>query len=48
MKKWTVATFQAAKGREKLGCCTAYYARAAFAQYVAEVASGTFPPADKP
>jgi 3-methyl-2-oxobutanoate hydroxymethyltransferase len=24
MKKWTVATFQAAKGRERLGCCTAY------------------------
>ena len=24
MKKWTVATFQAAKGRQKLGCCTAY------------------------
>ncbi len=23
-KKWTVATFQAAKGRRKLGCCTAY------------------------
>ncbi|MGN0853524.1 MAG: 3-methyl-2-oxobutanoate hydroxymethyltransferase [Kiritimatiellia bacterium] len=24
MKKWTVTTFQAAKGRMKLGCCTAY------------------------
>ena len=24
MKKWTVATFQAAKGHQKLGCCTAY------------------------
>lgn len=24
MKKWTVATFQAAKGKRKLGCCTAY------------------------
>ena len=24
MKKWTVSTFQAAKGHEKLGCCTAY------------------------
>ena len=24
MKKWTVATFKAAKGRQKLGCCTAY------------------------
>ena len=24
MKKWTVSTFQAAKGQEKLGCCTAY------------------------
>ena len=24
MKKWTVATFQAAKGKQKLGCCTAY------------------------
>jgi len=24
MKKWTVATFQAAKGKTKLGCCTAY------------------------
>ena len=24
MKKWTVSTFQAAKGRQKLGCCTAY------------------------
>ena len=24
MKKWTVSTFQAAKGQRKLGCCTAY------------------------
>ena len=24
MKKWTVATVKAAKGVEKLGCCTAY------------------------
>lgn len=24
MKKWTVATVQAAKGKQKLGCCTAY------------------------
>ena len=24
MKKWNVATVRAAKGREKLGCCTAY------------------------
>ena len=24
MKKWTVATFQAAKGMRRLGCCTAY------------------------
>ncbi len=24
MKKWTVAAFQAAKGKRKLGCCTAY------------------------
>jgi len=24
MKKWTVATFQAAKGVRRLGCCTAY------------------------
>lgn len=24
MKKWTVSTFQAAKGHQKLGCCTAY------------------------
>ena len=24
MKKWTVATFQAAKGNSRLGCCTAY------------------------
>ncbi len=24
MKKWTVATFKAAKGKQKLGCCTAY------------------------
>ena len=24
MKKWTVATFQAAKGQTRLGCCTAY------------------------
>ncbi len=24
MKKWTVATVRAAKGTEKLGCCTAY------------------------
>ncbi len=24
MKKWTVNSFRAAKGREKLGCCTAY------------------------
>ncbi|MBR3222093.1 MAG: 3-methyl-2-oxobutanoate hydroxymethyltransferase [Kiritimatiellae bacterium] len=24
MKKWNVATVKAAKGREKLGCCTAY------------------------
>lgn len=24
MKKWTVTTFQAAKGQTKLGCCTAY------------------------
>ncbi len=24
MKKWTVATFQAAKGQMRLGCCTAY------------------------
>ena len=24
MRKWTVATFQAAKGKQKLGCCTAY------------------------
>ena len=24
MKKWTVAAFKAAKGRQKLGCCTAY------------------------
>ena len=24
MKKWTVAAFRAAKGRQKLGCCTAY------------------------
>ncbi len=24
MKKWTVATFRAAKGKQKLGCCTAY------------------------
>lgn len=24
MKKWTVAVFQAAKGKRKLGCCTAY------------------------
>ena len=24
MKKWTVSTFQAAKGHMKLGCCTAY------------------------
>ena len=24
MKKWTVATFRAAKGNQKLGCCTAY------------------------
>ena len=24
MKRWTVATFQAAKGKQKLGCCTAY------------------------
>ncbi len=24
MKKWTVATFRAAKGVRKLGCCTAY------------------------
>ncbi len=24
MKKWTVSTFQTAKGQRKLGCCTAY------------------------
>ncbi len=24
MKKWTVATVRAAKGKQKLGCCTAY------------------------
>jgi 3-methyl-2-oxobutanoate hydroxymethyltransferase len=24
MKRWTVATFRAAKGSQKLGCCTAY------------------------
>ena len=24
MKKWTVSTFLAAKGQQKLGCCTAY------------------------
>ena len=24
MKKWTVAAFKAAKGKQKLGCCTAY------------------------
>ena len=24
MKKWTVAAFRAAKGNQKLGCCTAY------------------------
>jgi len=24
MKKWTVSTFQAAKGQMRLGCCTAY------------------------
>ena len=24
MKKWTTATFAAAKGQRKLGCCTAY------------------------
>ena len=24
MKKWTVAAFRAAKGKQKLGCCTAY------------------------
>ena len=24
MKKWTVATVRAAKGRQRLGCCTAY------------------------
>ena len=24
MKKWNVATVRAAKGVEKLGCCTAY------------------------
>jgi 3-methyl-2-oxobutanoate hydroxymethyltransferase len=24
MKKWTVAAFKAAKGKRKLGCCTAY------------------------
>lgn len=24
MKKWTVATVKAAKGKQKLGCCTAY------------------------
>ena len=24
MKKWNVATIRASKGREKLGCCTAY------------------------
>ena len=24
MKKWTVTSFQAAKGQRKLGCCTAY------------------------
>lgn len=24
MKKWTAASFRAAKGKEKLGCCTAY------------------------
>ena len=24
MKKWTVTMFQAAKGRQRLGCCTAY------------------------
>ena len=24
MKKWTVSAFQAAKGKTKLGCCTAY------------------------
>ena len=24
MKKWTVAAFRAAKGHQKLGCCTAY------------------------
>ena len=24
MKKWTTATFAAAKGKQKLGCCTAY------------------------
>jgi 3-methyl-2-oxobutanoate hydroxymethyltransferase len=24
MKKWTVAAFRAAKGKHKLGCCTAY------------------------
>lgn len=30
MKKWTVATVKAAKGKQKLGCCTAY--DACFAQ----------------
>ena len=24
MKKWNVATVRAAKGKKKLGCCTAY------------------------
>lgn len=34
MKKWTVATVRAAKGVEKLGCCTAY--DAAFARLADE------------
>ena len=34
MKKWTVAAVRAAKGREKLGCCTAY--DAAFARLADE------------
>ena len=24
MKKWTVTAFKAAKGNQRLGCCTAY------------------------
>ena len=54
MKKWNAASVRAAKGVEKLGCCTAYdacFARladeaaAAISAYRAEVASRAYPDA---